>query len=279
MKKILIVLLYAITTNAFAQNEFLVYNFLGYSEDLIFEKYLDKNSDSYEQIVAYYKQDLDSYIEKIDNYRYQELVTRNAQAKREAAAKRNAFLGALVNTALQTMQTVQETRARQEAEQQQQKALDEARRQEQLRIHAGQAGTQSTRTFSNIPTTSNQSVNNLYTSDVAKNTAIQLSANVYGAQETQKQVVQARTNDIKYLQSGERETFAVSKNGVQIKIRVRNNSVVAYRMGGPSGQEHWSSVHGATTVNTQYQYDGELSRDYKYKFILNASPMETFYFN
>lgn len=130
----------------------------------------------------------------------------------------------------------------------------------------------------------NGNYSDLLTSDPNKNRAIQMSVQQYGVEKTREALRQGYFNNSN-ISNNVRETIGITSNGIQVKLRVQETSnglvVISYRMGGPSAQETWSPIQSFAR-STNFQYDGEKSRDYRFKILCNLvgeNSVTTIYFN
>ena len=127
--------------------------------------------------------------------------------------------------------------------------------------------------------------NDLLTSDQDWNKAVQMSVQTYGVAKTRELIKQGKLGGSTVSGNNVREAFGITSTGQQVKLRVQDTSngpiVIAYRNGGASARESWLSVQSGAQ-NTSFQFDGEKSRDYKYKIscqLMGTSSFITIYFN
>lgn len=214
----------------------------------------------------------------------------NAKHKNNSVSFGEVMTGVVLPAAVQGVASAQNAKAEKEQEKmalkEQQKLKRERNTEMSKQYVQGQRQRSELRQYSmSTPNNVNESYNDLLTSDPDRNRAIQMSVQRYGVTKTRELVKQGRLGVSTSPRNNAREVFGVTASGQQIKLRVQDTNngpvVIAYRNSGPSAQESWISVQSEVQY-TKFQYDGEKSRDYKYKFswkLLGESLFTTIYFN
>lgn len=195
--------------------------------------------------------------------------------------------GAILPAVAQGIDTGQRLKAEKEQEKtvlKEQQKLERKRNIERSRQYEQRQNSDS-KQYSISQNNINESYRDLLTSDPDWNRAVQMSVHEYGVAKTRELIKQGRLGGSTTSGNKVREVFGITTTGQQIKLRVQNTNngpiIIAYRNGGPSAEESWLSVQ-SDALNTSFQYDGNKSKDYKYKFsckLLGENSFTTIYFN
>lgn len=211
----------------------------------------------------------------------------NAKHKNNSVSFGEVMTGAILPAAAHGIDTGQRLRAEKEQGQialREQQKLERERGIERSRQYEQRQNSDS-KQYSISQNNINESYSDLLTSDPDWNRAVQMSVHKYGVAKTRELIKQGRHGGSTASGNNVREVFGITSTGQQIKLRVQDTNngpiVIAYRNSGPSAQESWWPVQ-SDALNTSFQYDGDKSRDYKYKFsckLIGENSFTTIYFN
>lgn len=285
---------------AYAQKSIdLIFKYNGFTDDPYKLSFIASNlssnggEEAIAKLSAYYVQNEKEILYSFDCNTFLQYINEIAKAKEERKQQMAAGWNILINA---TAMGIVAGKQRQ-AEIDNQKMMQQAERQAQMdRLKA--QNKQKAEAFNKMQNSSyrtsdgqqahntQNSYNDLLTSDGAWNTQVQMWVQQYGVEKTREIVKQKKTND--YQQSIQTNNnysqnqsnngniiSAVTSNRQQIKIKVQGNVIIAYSNGiDQVGKQNWVSVvpnAGISKTGAGSLYSsGNLSKEFSYTASLNG---------